>query len=153
MTAENFCYYPPPPTECGRLMAIPKNFCYYPPPPLNVAGLWRSRKIYATPPPHRIWSACGDHGKVAPPPNKNPGYAVGDGTHISLGAHTVFNRKRPGCVHTPGNRLVRHQCIKHNRFHETFMCQNHLHDFNLTMSRAYNRPNHLSFCFSICLVR
>ena len=39
---ENFCYYPPPPTESGRL-----------------------RKIY------RVTSAGW------PPPNKNPGYAVG----------------------------------------------------------------------------
>ena len=54
------------------LIVIPKNFCYYPPPPLNLAGLWRSRKISGTtPPPHRIWSACGDHGKVAPPKKKS----------------------------------------------------------------------------------
>ena len=70
---ENFCYYPPPPTECDRLTAIPENFCYYPPPPpLNVTGLRRSRKISATtPPPHRIWSASGDHGKLAPPKKKS----------------------------------------------------------------------------------
>ena len=27
------------------------------------------------PPPHRTWSAAGAHGNVAPPPNKNHGYA------------------------------------------------------------------------------
>ena len=48
---EKFLLLPPPPTEPGRLMAIPKNFSYYPPPPLNLAGLWRSRKISATTPP------------------------------------------------------------------------------------------------------
>ena len=70
---ENFCYYPS--TESARLTALPENFCYYPPPPLNLLGLRRCRKISATTPPHRIWSASGDHGKLAPP-TKNPGYAV-----------------------------------------------------------------------------
>ena len=40
----------PPPTESGRLTAIPENFCYYPP-PLNLPGLRRSRKISAATPP------------------------------------------------------------------------------------------------------
>ena len=49
----------------GKFLLLP------PPPPLNLDGLWRSRKISATtPPPHRIWSACGDNGKVAPPQTK-----------------------------------------------------------------------------------
>ena len=30
---KNVCYYPPPPTESGRLLEITENFCYYPPPP------------------------------------------------------------------------------------------------------------------------
>ena len=48
----NFCYYPPPPTESARLTVIPENVCYYPPPPpLNLVGLRRSRKISATTPP------------------------------------------------------------------------------------------------------
>ena len=62
-----FCYR----KKILPLIVIPKNLCYYPPPPpLNLAGLWRSRKIYGTTPPHRVWSACGDHGKVAPPQTK-----------------------------------------------------------------------------------
>ena len=69
---------PPPPRNVGGLWlwlwAKPKNFSYYPP-PLNLPGSRRSRKISATTPPHRIWSASGDHGKLAPP-KKNPGYAV-----------------------------------------------------------------------------
>ena len=42
---DNFCYYPPPPTESGRL-------------------------------PEMTGKVPGGIGRV-PPPNKNPGYAVG----------------------------------------------------------------------------
>ena len=61
---------PPPPTESARLTAIPENFCYYPPPP------------------HRIWSASGDHGKLAPP-KKNPGYAVDYTLHSTGNSHST----------------------------------------------------------------
>ena len=60
-----------PPLAGLRLWAKTKNVCDYPPPPLNLPGLRRSRKISATtPPPHRIWSASGDHGKLLAPPKK-----------------------------------------------------------------------------------
>ena len=57
----------PPPTEFARFT---ENFCYYPP-------------------PHRIWSATGDHGKLAPPPKKNPGYAVG-WVQVLLGKNNIW---------------------------------------------------------------
>ena len=83
----------PPPTESGHGKISPTT----PPPPPNVVVFWGSRKMSATTPPpptptesgwlpgitdnfcyyppHRTWSAAGAHGNVAPPPNKNPGYA------------------------------------------------------------------------------
>ena len=45
-------------------LQLPEQFLPLPPPPANLVRLWRSRKISATtPPPHRIWSASGDHAK------------------------------------------------------------------------------------------
>ena len=57
-----------------------KTFCHCPPPPpANLVRLWRSRKISATTPPHRIYPASGDHGKFLPlPPPQRTWSAYGD---------------------------------------------------------------------------
>ena len=57
----------PPPTELGPLMEITENFCYYPP-PIESGRLSGMTK-----------NVAGGIGRVAPPPNKNPGYAVAAG--------------------------------------------------------------------------
>ena len=61
---------PPPRMWLAYGYGRSRNISATTPPPLNLPGLRRSLKISATslpPPPHRIWSASGDHGKLAPP--------------------------------------------------------------------------------------
>ena len=82
-----FILLPPPPT-CGCFLGITENVCYYPPPShphrIRLAS-GDHGQFLLLPPPHRTWSAAGAHGNVAPPPNKNPGYAGAPSTYRGSG--------------------------------------------------------------------